>query len=93
MAWDPPHLVEFAWHGGPTQPRGSRVRFELAATADGCRLVLTHSRVDEPVAADFAAGWHGHLDTLASLAARTEPPPDRPTWDELHRHYQASLAQ
>ena len=41
LAWEPPSLVEFEWEGGPTQARGSRVRFELSPDGAGSRLVLT----------------------------------------------------
>jgi uncharacterized protein YndB with AHSA1/START domain len=87
LAWDPPNLVEFEWTGGPTQPAGSRVRFELTAEGEGTRLVLTHSRTSAPAAPDFAAGWHYHLDTLSFLVTGAEPPAGRPTWRQLRGHY------
>jgi uncharacterized protein YndB with AHSA1/START domain len=86
-AWEPPSLVEFAWDGGPTQPHGSRVRFELSADGAGSRLVLTHSRTASQTAPDFAAGWHRHLDTLGYLAQGAQPPAGRPTWQDLQHHY------
>lgn len=85
--WNPPHIVAFEWGGGPTQPAGSRVRFELFAEGTRTRLVLTHSRATAAAAPDFAAGWHLHLDTLAWLADGAEPPLDRSTWSDLHEHY------
>jgi uncharacterized protein YndB with AHSA1/START domain len=88
--WDPPHAVEFDWAGGPTQPDGSRVRFELTAQGAGARLVLTHTRVANPAGPDFAAGWHRHLDTLSAVAAGVEPSPGRPRWDQLYQRYQQS---
>jgi uncharacterized protein YndB with AHSA1/START domain len=89
LIWDPPRIVEFEWSGGPTQPQGSRVRFELAPHAEGSRLVLTHSRVRAPAAPDFAAGWHRHLDTLGVVVRGAEPAADRPSWLELYRRYAA----
>jgi uncharacterized protein YndB with AHSA1/START domain len=86
-AWDPPRLVEFGWTGGTTQPAGSRVRFELTAEGAGTRLILTHTKITGQAAADFAAGWHRHLDTLGYLAEGSSPQPDRPTWDQLHERY------
>jgi uncharacterized protein YndB with AHSA1/START domain len=86
-AWEPPNLVEFNWTGGPTQPEGSRVRFELNAEGIDSRLVLTHTRVVADAAASFAAGWHRHLDTLEFLADGVEPSPERPTWADLNLHY------
>jgi Activator of Hsp90 ATPase homolog 1-like protein len=83
----PPNLVEFEWTGGPTQPAGSRVRFELTAEGESTRLILTHSRTSAPAAPDFAAGWHYHLDTLSFLIEGAEPPADRPTWQQLRGHY------
>jgi len=85
--WDPPHVVEFEWSGGPTQPQGSRVRFELTALAEGSRLVLTHSHVDPSAGPDFAAGWHHHLDSLTEVTQETQPASARPNWDELRQHY------
>ena len=87
VAWDPPNLVEFEWTGGPTQPAGSRVRFELVPEGEGTRLILTHSRTSPPAAPDFAAGWHYHLDTLSFLIKGTEPVAERPTWQQLRTHY------
>lgn len=87
IAWDPPRLVEFDWNGGTTQPQGSRVRFEITTQGSTSRLMLTHSRAVGPAAADFAAGWHRHPDTLTFLANGTEPPSDRPTWAQLHECY------
>jgi uncharacterized protein YndB with AHSA1/START domain len=86
--WSPPNVVEFEWGGGPTQPAGSRVRFELFAEGTRTRLVLTHSRSTIAAAPDIAAGWHLHLDTLGFLADGLEPPLDRSAWSELHEHYQ-----
>lgn len=88
LVWEPPHVAEFEWNGGPTQPVDSVVRFELTAADGGTRLVLTHSRITDPGATpDFAAGWHFHLDTLAAITTGSEPPADRITWDELHMQY------
>jgi uncharacterized protein YndB with AHSA1/START domain len=89
LIWDPPRVVEFEWSGGPTQPYGSRVRFELAAHDEGSRLVLIHGTVRAPAAPDFAAGWHRHLDTLGAVSRGAEPAADRPTWQELYRQYAA----
>jgi uncharacterized protein YndB with AHSA1/START domain len=86
-AWDPPHVVEFEWNGGPTQATGSRVRFELIAAAAGTRLVLTHSRANRAAVLDFAAGWHVHLDTLGFLAERVVPAVNRSTWTDLRERY------
>jgi len=87
LAWGPPNLVEFEWTGGPTQPAGSRVRFELTAEGEGTRLILTHGRTSAPAAPDFAAGWHYHLDTLSFLVEGAEPLTGRLTWQQLRGHY------
>ena len=88
LAWEAPRLAEFEWNGGPTQPEGSVVRFELTPEQDGTRLVLTHSRITNAGAGpDFAAGWHFHLDTLTAVATGAEVPAERVTWDELHTRY------
>jgi uncharacterized protein YndB with AHSA1/START domain len=85
--WDPPRLVEFDWIGGPTQLQGSRVRFELTPQGDQTRLVLTHTRVLDEAAPDFAAGWHRHLDTLSAIDNSTDPESARPTWRQLQQRY------
>jgi uncharacterized protein YndB with AHSA1/START domain len=86
-AWAPPHLVEFEWNGGPTQPKGSRVRFQLTAEPAGTRLILSHTAVVGPAGPDFSAGWHRHLDALSAHARGNEPAADRPTWERLHQVY------
>jgi uncharacterized protein YndB with AHSA1/START domain len=91
--WEPPSLVEFEWDGGFTQPHGSTVRFELTADGVDSWLVLTHSRAAEQPAPDFAAGWHRHLDTLGYVARGTQPPADRPSWDDLRQHYDTLAGQ
>jgi uncharacterized protein YndB with AHSA1/START domain len=88
LVWDPARVVEFEWSGGPTQAGGSRVRFAVTPDGEGSRLVLTHSRVHAPVAADFAAGWHHHLDTLDAVT-RAGKRSSAPTWKELHLRYSA----
>ena len=56
---DPPRLLEYTWSG-------EILRWELEATADGCRLRFTDVFDDRAVAADDGAGWHVALEALSS---------------------------
>jgi len=87
LVWEPPHVVEFAWSGGPTQPAGSRVRFEVSSVGTQSRLLLTHTRVEGDAAPEFAAGWHRHLDTLSAALGERLEGEVRLTWQQLHQQY------
>ena len=59
---DPPRLIAWTW---PHEKHpDSVVRWELFPDADGCRLVLTQTRLQRPELPDVAAGWHTHLECL-----------------------------
>jgi uncharacterized protein YndB with AHSA1/START domain len=71
--WEPPRLLELEWlytAEGPT-----RLRVELHRADDGgTRLVLDHRHLHTVDPVDYAAGWHLHLDSLASALEGTLPP-------------------
>jgi uncharacterized protein YndB with AHSA1/START domain len=82
IACDPPRLMEFRWGDGDT------VRFELEADGDGTVLTLINTFDQPGKAARDAAGWHVHLDALASRFGGEEirePAADR--WRQVHQHY------
>ncbi len=60
-SWEPRHVLAFTWRHGRDE---SVVRFELAAVAEGTRLVLDHSALSEKEVVSVGAGWHSHLDWL-----------------------------
>lgn len=85
LACDAPRLLEYAWGGSEGH---WHVCFTLDAAAPGSALTFDHLAPD-PHAADFAAGWHWHLDRLAQLL-RGEVPAAVPSdahFDELQRLY------
>lgn len=59
---EPYSLIEhtWKWEGVPT----SHVAWELAPSAAGTRLTLTHREVLAEPATEFAIGWHVMLDAL-----------------------------
>jgi uncharacterized protein YndB with AHSA1/START domain len=87
---DPPTLLVYRW--GETL-----LRWELAPTGDGTRLVLRHhvgNRDDMPKA---AAGWHLCFQVLHHLLDGDPVPPIRSQdalahgYQDLHDHYAAQL--
>ncbi len=71
--FEPQHVLEHTWLEkieAPELPQ-STVRWELTATDEGCRLVLTH-RFPKGVARQdilpFLGGWEAFLDALAQGA-------------------------
>jgi uncharacterized protein YndB with AHSA1/START domain len=73
LAVDPPHRLAFAWGEGD-------VTMTLAARADRVLLTVVHRRITErPSRVMIGAGWHAHLDLLATRLAETAP--DAPFWD------------
>lgn len=60
--WTPPEVFEFVWHG-------SKVRFEVTATSDGCVLNLSVNIETDDIdtIADNAGGYHLWLDHLSRL--------------------------
>lgn len=74
---DPPHRLAITW--GST----GGVRFELKPLGHDVLLTLIHRRVlDRGILLRVSAGWHGHLDILASRLTGTTP---KPFWDNFTR--------
>lgn len=62
--FDPPHLLEYSWSSGSEPKRP--LRWELAAAAEGTRLVLTLRLPEGEDAAKACAGFDAHLEMLAA---------------------------
>ena len=88
--WEPPRVLEYTW---PETTAGgdSLVRFEIFDDSGGSRLVLTHILRAGGDLADFASGWHWHLDALEGDLAGEAWPEDPPRWQALRRAYAATL--
>ena len=65
---EPGRVLAYTWRE-PVLGVESVVRFELRPAGSGTLLVLEHTGVPAEQAAGFGAGWHGHLDALASTLA------------------------
>jgi uncharacterized protein YndB with AHSA1/START domain len=90
LRWEPPRVLEYTW---PETSAGadSTVRFEVFDDGAGSRLVLTHILPDGGDLADFASGWHWHLDALEGALEGGSREFDRPRWAALKRAYAATL--
>jgi uncharacterized protein YndB with AHSA1/START domain len=90
LAFDPPRRVEYTW---PERHAGgdSVVRFDLEPHETGCRLVLTHVFRKGGDLADFASGWHWHLDALDRALEGESVAFDRLRWQALKGAYAATL--
>jgi hypothetical protein len=63
----------------------------LSAEGAGCLLALTHVFTTGGEMADFASGWHWHLDMLERVLAGGSVAPDRPRLAALSQAYRATL--
>jgi uncharacterized protein YndB with AHSA1/START domain len=88
IEWNEPSVLEYEWATDTDMPW--RVRFELTADGDGTLLTFDHILPD---ASDpsFAAGWHWHLDRLATHLEGSEPADvaSDEHFDELLERYRA----
>ena len=92
LAFDAPYLFEFTWTE-VVAGQDSVVRFELEPlSAETCRLVLIHRLPDTKEVADFASGWHWHMDGVEAAAADgVETAWDVDRWRVLKQMYEATL--
>jgi uncharacterized protein YndB with AHSA1/START domain len=80
-ALDPPRLIEWLWIGGFGP--ASRMRWEIEADGEGCRLIMGQQIADPPVTARSMAGWHKCLDRLQAILDGGEEKPDFEAWLKL----------
>jgi uncharacterized protein YndB with AHSA1/START domain len=67
---DPPQLIGFTWQWDETDSRASQVRVELTAVADGTRMLLTHTALENAEdVANHLQGWEGSLGRLPGMLA------------------------
>lgn len=84
IAVDPPHHLVFAWGGNGT----GEVTFDLEQQGDKVLLTVVHRRVsDRDTLLDVSAGWHAHLDTLASVLSDAAAEPFWERWLQLKVDY------
>lgn len=90
IVWDEPSVLEYEWATDTDTPW--RVRFELTDDHDGTRLTFDHLLPDA-TKPEFAAGWHWHLDRLATHLAGSEPAQvdSDEHFDELLTRYRSTL--
>jgi len=79
---DPPHKLVFSWG-----ERGE-VTFELQPKGERVLLTVIHRGVpDRSVLLRVSAGWHMHLDVLASITTGQTPGPFWDGWIRLQADY------
>lgn len=94
-AVEPGKLFEYIWEN--TDLPDELTRWELFPEGPAhCRLILTHSRIDERFKVSVPTGWHIMLDHLeAVLNGRTEPFPEEksPQEQAIKKIYEDSSQQ
>jgi uncharacterized protein YndB with AHSA1/START domain len=88
--WEPHCLIEYSWPEKNANG-ASLVRWELFPAGAGTRLVLTHRLDAGGDLADFASGWHWHLDALDKALEGESVPFDEPRWRLLRKVYEMTL--
>ena len=84
---EPPHLLEYSWPESAAQA-GSIVMWEITPTSSGSRLVLTHFLPARADVADYASGWHWHLDGIAASIAGNATVWQDNVWRGLKQAYE-----
>jgi uncharacterized protein YndB with AHSA1/START domain len=83
---DPPRRLSISW--GST----GGVTFDLEPVGDMVRFTITHRRVpDRTILLNVSAGWHAHLEVLASRLAGEEPARFWDRWASLKAEYEKRL--
>lgn len=67
--WSEPHTLEYEWGEGD---ESWRLRFRLTAQARGTAMEFRHLQPD-PTNAEYAAGWHWHLNRLHRYLTGGQP--------------------
>lgn len=66
---DPPRSFAVEWCFPGERPSEVEVRVEPGAEDGGAVLLLVHTRLEDPQATGYGAGWHTSLDQLADHLA------------------------
>lgn len=83
---DPPHRLVIAWGDE------GEVAFTLAPRGSKVLLTLVHSRLpDRDTTLMVGAGWHAHLDVMATRLEGAEPGPFWDAWIDLKAEYDRRL--
>ncbi|PTX96599.1 ATPase [Opitutus sp. ER46] len=87
LRWEPPHVLSYTFGSS------SDVTFELTTQGEDVLLVVTHRSRGEDLAsiAEFASGWHIHLDHLWAQLAAAPRPKFWAAFAVLHPFYQQKL--
>ena len=91
LVWDEPSVLEYEWDGHGME---WRIRFELVSDGEDATLLTLDHLLPDPSMPEFAAGWHWHLDRLATLAAGGVPAEvdSDEHFDALLEQYRAGIA-
>jgi uncharacterized protein YndB with AHSA1/START domain len=84
--WNPPHTLAYTWPE-PEAGGDSTVTWHLTPTETGTLLVLTHHLRAGGNLADFASGWHWHLDALDHALLGETVLFDHAQWSTLQDRY------
>ncbi len=79
IRYEPPYLFEHTFG----DDANGVVRWELEPDGDGCQLRLSHTVYASDELANFASGWHTHLELLEALL---DGAPEPWNWDRWHAH-------
>lgn len=65
---DPPNLIGFTWQWDETDSKPSQVRVELTTVAEGTRMLLSHTGLENAEdVANHLQGWEGNLGRLPAF--------------------------
>lgn len=73
IEWDEPSVLEYEWGADTDMPW--HIRFALRDDGEGGTVLTFDHFLPDPAIPEFAAGWHWHLDRLATHLAGSEPDP------------------
>jgi uncharacterized protein YndB with AHSA1/START domain len=70
LRWDEPTLLEYEWGEGETR---WHIRFALSESESGGTTLTFDHLLPDATRAEFAAGWHWHLDRLTTVLHGDQP--------------------
>ena len=87
MECDPPRKLAFAWGAS------GEVSFDLSPQGRDVLLTVVHRRLpeDRAIRLNVGAGWHMHLDILATRMLGKQPAPFWDGWSRLRTEYDRRL--